>query len=55
MRNAWLIVSIIFAMIVMLLANIRSAYSQPVANGSAGVLLFIFIGFIMFILPKLER
>jgi len=40
------------AAIIMVLANIRTTYSPPVANGCAGVSLFIFLWFIFFIIPR---
>lgn len=55
MRIAWLITSIVFAMFVLLVSNVRTTYSHPVANGTAGILLFVFLWFVMFVIPKLER
>jgi hypothetical protein len=55
MKYGGFILSIVAAMIIVLLANIKHAYSQPVASGSAGLLLFVFIWFICFVIPRIEK
>ena len=55
MKYTVFILTILAAMSVLLVSNVRTTYSHPVANGTAGVLLFIFLGFIFFVIPKLER
>lgn len=55
MKTTVFILTTLAAMFILLVANVRTTYSHPVANGTAGVLLFIFLGFIMFVIPRLER
>ena len=55
MKKAALVLAVFSAMIVLLLSNIKSTQSIPVANGSAGMLFFVFIWFVLFVIPKLEE
>lgn len=55
MKYTVFIITILAAMFILLVSNVRTTYSHPVANGTAGILLFIFLWFIMFVIPKLER
>jgi heme A synthase len=49
------IILLIFAAIVgIIMVNVKSSQTVPVASGSAGVLLFVFLWFVLFVIPKLE-
>lgn len=55
MYKAGLIVAIVMAIIIVVLSNIKNTYSPPVASGCAGVFFFIFLWFIMFVLPLFNK
>jgi len=54
MRNVWMVVTIIAAMISVVVSSVKETHSAPVASGCAGVSLFVFLWFIAFVIPKLE-
>ena len=55
MKLAVFFLTIFAMMISVTVTNAKAAFPTPVASGTAGVLLFVFIWFIVFIIPKLER
>jgi hypothetical protein len=55
MRKTWWILTIFAVIVGIVFVNIKEKYSQPVASGSAGVLLFVFLWFILFVLPRLRE
>lgn len=55
MKYGMFVLTAFAAMLVVLLADIRTTYSPPVANGCAGIFLFVFLWFILFIIPRKPR
>lgn len=52
MNKSWLITTAVVAMIIMVVSKVKETHSPPVASGCAGVSLFIFLWFIVFVLPR---
>ena len=55
MNKSWLITLAVAAMIMMVVSKVKETHPPQAASGCAGVSLFIFLWFIMFVLPRFKK
>jgi hypothetical protein len=55
MGKAWLITSIASAIVLIVGANVKSTQSPPVSSGFTILSFFVFLWFVIFVLPRFKE